>query len=114
MMNNQELETAVRLGLNITVLMFNDNKLGLIEWHQLREYGRKSNVDVGNPDFAKFAESFGARGWRINETAELDHVLREAIAYDGVSLIDCPLDYTENMKLTERLKELKSLEEDQT
>ncbi len=112
MMNNQEIETAVRLGLNITVLMFNDNKLGLIEWHQLREYGRKSNVDVGNPDFVKFAESFGAKGYKISKAEDLESTLQEAMNDGGVSLIDCPVDYSENMKLTERLKELTSLEDE--
>ncbi len=109
MMNNQEIETAVRLGLNITVLMFNDNKLGLIEWHQLREFGRKSHVDVGNPDFVKFAESFGATGYRVERAEDLQDTLRTAMKDGGVSLIDCPVDYSENMKLTARLKEMKSL-----
>jgi len=112
MMNNQEIETAVRLGLNITILMFNDNKLGLIEWHQLREYGRKSNVDVGNPDFVKFAESFGAKGYKIERTEDLASILETAMNDGGVSLIDCPVDYSENMKLTERLKSMKSLEDE--
>jgi len=111
MMNNQEIETAVRLGLNITVLMFNDNKLGLIEWHQLREFGRKSNVDVTNPDFVKFAESFGAKGHRIENVEELIPTLKEALNHEGVSIIDCPVDYSENMKLTERLRKMKTLEE---
>ncbi len=112
MMNNQEIETAVRLGLNITVLMFNDNKLGLIEWHQLREFGRKSNVDVGNPDFVKFAESFGATGYKVEKAEDLQGILKTAMNDGGVSLIDCPIDYSENMKLTERLKGLKSLEQE--
>ena len=112
MMNNQEIETAVRLGLNITVLMFNDNKLGLIEWHQLREYGRKSNVDVGNPDFVKFAESFGATGYKVAKAEDLEGILQTAMNDGGVSLIDCPVDYSENMKLTERLKEMTSLEDE--
>ncbi|MEM7291664.1 MAG: acetolactate synthase large subunit, partial [Pseudomonadota bacterium] len=111
MMNNQEIETAVRLGLNLTVLMFNDNKLGLIEWHQLREFGRKSNVDVGNPDFVKLAESFGATGYKVEKTEDLQSILKTAINDGGVSLIDCPIDYSENMKLTERLRSLKSLED---
>ncbi|MEM9330040.1 MAG: acetolactate synthase large subunit [Pseudomonadota bacterium] len=112
MMNNQEIETAVRLGLNITVLMFNDNKLGLIEWHQLREFGRKSNVDVGNPDFVKFAESFGAVGYKVEDAEDLGPILETALQDGRVSLIDCPVDYTENMKLTERLRSMKSLEEE--
>lgn len=113
MMNNQEVETAVRLGLNITILMFNDNKLGLIEWHQLREYGRKSNVDVGNPDFIKFAESFGAKGYKVEKAEDLQSVLTTAMNDGCVSLVDCPVDYSENMKLTERLKSLKSIEDEQ-
>jgi len=112
MMNNQEIETAVRLGINITVLMFNDNKLGLIEWHQLREYGRKSNIDVGNPDFVKFADAFGAKGYRVDRTEDLQDILRMAIKEDGVTIIDCPVDYSENMKLTERLKGLKSFDQE--
>lgn len=110
MMNNQEIETAVRLGLNITVLIFNDNKYGLIEWHQLREFGRKSHVDVTNPDFVKFAESFGAKGYKVEAAADLQAILKEAMTDGGVSIIDCPVDYAENMKLTKRLKELKELE----
>jgi len=111
MMNNQEIETAVRLGLNITVLIFNDNKYGLIEWHQMREYGRSSNIDVTNPDFVKFAESFGANGYKVERTEDLETILNTAINDGGVSIIDCPVDYSENMKLTDRLKSMTSLEE---
>ncbi|MEO0327105.1 MAG: acetolactate synthase large subunit [Pseudomonadota bacterium] len=112
MMNNQEIETAVRLGLNITVLIFNDNKYGLIEWHQLREFGRKSHVDVTNPDFVKFAESFGAIGYKVDRTEDLIGTIETAINDGGVSIIDCPVDYSENMKLTERLKGMKTIDED--
>ena len=112
MMNNQEVETAVRLGLNITVIIFNDNKYGLIEWHQLREYGRKSHIDVTNPDFVKFAESFGANGYKVEKAEDLQSILETAMNDGGVSIIDCPVDYSENMKLTERLKSMKSLEEE--
>ena len=108
MMNNQEIETALRLGLNITVLIFNDNKYGLIEWHQMRAYGRSSHIDVTNPDFVKFAESFGAKGYRVESTGDLQSVLETAINDGTVSVIDCPVDYSENMKLTKRLKELQS------
>lgn len=110
MMNNQEIETAVRLGLNITVIIFNDNKYGLIEWHQLREFGRKSHIDVTNPDFVMFAESFGAKGYKVNKAEELLTILETAFNDGGVSIIDCPVDYSENMKLTKKLKELKSYE----
>ena len=108
MMNNQEIETAMRLGLNITVLIFNDNKYGLIEWHQLREYGRESHVEVGNPDFKMFAESFGGKGYRIEKTEDLLSILQEAMNDGTVSVIDCPVDYSENMKLTERLQSLEN------
>jgi acetolactate synthase-1/2/3 large subunit len=108
MMNNQEIETAVRLGLNITIIIFNDNKYGLIEWHQLRHYGRSSHIDVTNPDFAMFAESFGAKGYNIESAESFHSVLEEAMNDGTVSIIDCPVDYSENMKLTERLNALKS------
>lgn len=108
MMNNQEVETALRLGLNITIIIFNDNKYGLIEWHQLREYGRKSHIDVTNPDFVKFAESFGAKGYRVDKTEDLLSTIETAMNDGTVSIIDCPVDYSENMKLTARLKTLSS------
>ncbi len=112
MMNNQEIETAVRLGLNITILIFNDNKYGLIEWHQMREYGRSSHIDVTNPDFVKFAESFGANGYKVERTEDLLDTINTAMNDGGVSIIDCPVDYSENMKLTNRLKSLKSYDEE--
>jgi len=108
MMNNQEVETALRLGLNITIIIFNDNKYGLIEWHQLREYGRKSHIDVTNPDFVKFAESFGAKGYRVDKTEDLLSIIETAMNDGTVSIIDCPVDYSENMKLTARLQTLSS------
>jgi acetolactate synthase-1/2/3 large subunit len=108
MMNNQELETALRLNLNITIIIFNDNKYGLIEWHQLREYGRSSHIDVTNPDFVKFAESFGAKGYRVDKAENLQDILNTAKNDGTVSIIDCPVDYSENMKLTARLKTLPS------
>ncbi len=108
MMNNQEIETALRLGLNITVLIFNDNKYGLIEWHQMREYGRASHIDVTNPDFVKFAESFGAKGYTVDKAEDLLDTIKTAMNDGTVSIIDCPVDYSENMKLTARLKTLAS------
>lgn len=112
MMNNQEIETAVRLGLNITIIIFNDNKYGLIEWHQLRHYGRSSHIDVTNPDFVMFAESFGAKGYHVESAESLTGVLEEAMNDGTVSIIDCPVDYSENMKLTERLKALQSMDKE--
>ncbi|WP_018861028.1 MULTISPECIES: acetolactate synthase large subunit [unclassified Thioalkalivibrio] len=106
LMNVQELETAVRLGQNFVVLIWNDNAYGLIEWKQVREYGRKAFVDFGNPDFVQLARSFGASGVRIGPDDSLEAALREALAAPGVTIIDCPVDYSENLKLTERLGEL--------
>ena len=106
MMNCQEIETALRIGVPIVILIFNDGKYGLIEWHQLRRFGRTSNIEFGNPDFVKFAESFGAKGYRVEAADELAPVLKQAIADETVVVIDCPVDYSENMKLTERLGNL--------
>ena len=112
MMNSQEIETAVRLGLNITVIIFNDNKYGLIEWHQLRHYGRKSHIDVTNPDFVKFAESFGAKGYKVESADALEGILKTAMNDGTVSIIDCPVDYDENMNLTARLKGMTSIDQE--
>ena len=103
LMNSQEIETAIRLKLALVVLVWNDNGYGLIEWKQMQQFGRPSNVSFGNPDLVKYAEAFGARGFRVEETSQLTSILSEALAYDGVSIIDCPVDYRENMKLTEQL-----------
>jgi acetolactate synthase-1/2/3 large subunit len=108
MMNNQEIDTALRLGLDIVVLIFNDSKYGLIEWHQLSHFDRASQIDFVNPDFVKFAESFGAKGYRVNSTEELIPTLEAALNDGTVSIIDCPVDYSENMKLTQKLKTLTS------
>jgi acetolactate synthase-1/2/3 large subunit len=106
MMNSQELETALRLQTPIVVLIWRDDKYGLIEWHQNRKFGRPSHIAFDNPDFVRFAESFGAKGYRVESTAELAPTLRQALADDTVVVIDCPVDYSENMKLTEKLGQL--------
>jgi acetolactate synthase I/II/III large subunit len=106
MMNSQEIETAMRINAPIVVLIWNDRGYGLIEWHQLRQFGRPSNVQFQNPDFVKYAESFGAKGYRVESAAELGPVLRQAIADNTVVIIDCPVDYRENMKLTEKLRHM--------
>ncbi|MGD0516288.1 MAG: thiamine pyrophosphate-dependent enzyme, partial [Thermoguttaceae bacterium] len=70
---------------------------------QLQQFGRISNVRFGNPDFVKFAESFGAKGYRVRAADELLPILKQAVADNTVVVIDCPVDYSENMKLTEKL-----------
>jgi len=106
MMNSQEIETALRLGLAIVILIWNDAQYGLIKWHQERRFGRTSHIEFNNPDFVAYAESFGAKGYRVESAADLIPVLEQAIADDTVVVIDCPVDYSENMKLTEKLGEL--------
>ena len=92
--------------LIFVVLIWRDDKYGLIEWHQNRKFGRTSHIGFTNPDFVKFAESFGARGYRVESAGELVPVLRQALGDGTVSVIDCPVDYSENMKLTEELGNL--------
>ncbi len=106
MMNSQEMETALRLGLAIVILIWNDSQYGLIKWHQERRFGRTSHIGFTNPDFVAYARSFGAKGYRVESAADLIATLRQAIADDTVVLIDCPVDYSENMKLTKKLGEL--------
>ena len=106
LMNCQEIETALRIGTPIIILIWTDNEYGLIHWHQLRHFGRPSHIEFNNPDFVKFAESFGAKGYRVEAADELVPTLKKAIADDTVVIIDCPVDYSENMKLTEKLGSL--------
>ena len=106
MMNCQEFETAYRLGTNFVTLIFNDCSYGLIKWKQDMQFGHHAYVDFTNPDFVKFAESVGAIGYRIEKTEDLLPTLEEAFSQNRPVIIDCPVDYSENMKLTEHLKEL--------
>jgi acetolactate synthase-1/2/3 large subunit len=103
MVNSQEIETALRIGTPMIIVIWNDNGYGLIKWHQLRRFGRSSFVDLGNPDFVKYAQSFGAKGYRVGAADEFIPILRQAIADNTVVVIDCPVDYSENIKLTEQL-----------
>ncbi len=89
-------------------MIWNDDGYGLIKWHQLRRFGRPSHVDFANPDFVKYAESFGAKGYRVERADELVPMLKQALADETVAVIDCPVDYSENMKLTKRLADLVS------
>ena len=106
MMNSHEIETAVRIKLEITVLILNDSAYGMIKWKQdsmgFSDYG----LDFTNPDFVKYAESFGAFGHRVTSTAELKSLLISSTTTPGVHIIDCPIDYSENAKvLTQELIE---------
>jgi acetolactate synthase-1/2/3 large subunit len=106
LMHSQEIETAVRENIPLTVLVWVDDSYGLIEWKMNLELGRHSHVRFSNPDLVKYAESFGARGYAVRAADELLPALREALGSGGVSIIACPVDYTENLRLTDRLGEL--------
>lgn len=108
LMNSQEIETAMRLHIPVVILIWNDASYGLIEWKQQNQFGRTSNVKFTNPDFVQYAQSFGAVGVRIERTEDLMTELRAALARDTVTVIDCPVDYRENLKLTEQLGQLTS------
>lgn len=106
MMNSQEIETALRHDQAFVILIWTDSEYGLIKWHQLRNFGRSSNITFNNPDFVKYAESFGAKGYRVESSGDLLPTLKKALADNTVVIIDCPVDYSENMKLTEKLGDL--------
>lgn len=106
LMNVQELETTHRLGVQVVYLIFNDNGYGLIRWKQRGKYTREHGVDFGNPDFVKLAESFGLRGYRVEDAADLGHILKEAFEGQGSAVIDVPVNYEENIKLSEQLGQM--------
>ena len=105
-MNSQEIETALRYQIPIIILIWNDSEYGLIKWHQQKAFGRESHIRFNNPDFIKYAESFGAKGFRIESASELVPTLEAAKACGTVAVIDCPVDYSVNMQFTERMGQL--------
>ncbi len=99
MMNSQEVETAVRLGLDLTILVLRDNAYGMIKWKQAGMGFPNWGLDYGNPDFVKYAESYGAYGVRVEKTEDLLPILKDCIARKGVNLIELPVDYSENERV---------------
>ena len=106
LMNSQEIETALRLGLAFVILIWVDDAYGLISWKMDLEIGRNVDTTFGNPDFVAYAESFGATGYRITAAGELLPALQAALAADTVSVIACPVDYAANLELIESLGDL--------
>jgi acetolactate synthase I/II/III large subunit len=106
LMNVQELETARRLGLAIVNVIFHDDGYNLIEWKQTTRFGRSAGVRFSNPDFVALAHAFGAKGYRVEAARDLAPILRDALAHPGPSIVDVPVDYGENAKLTARLGQL--------
>ncbi len=102
MMNVQELETAVRLRTPFVSLIFNDGGYGLIEWKQQVHYGRSSFVKFGNPDFVKLAESMGLKGYCVESALDLVPILKDALHQDVPAVIDCPVDYRENLHFSRK------------
>jgi acetolactate synthase-1/2/3 large subunit len=107
MMNSQEIETAVRLGLNIVCLILRDGAYGMVKWKQRILTLEEQGLDFGNPNLVKYAESYGATGHRIGSAQELLPVAQQALNGSGVHIIDCPIDYSENTNvLIDELQQL--------
>jgi len=106
MMNSQELETAVRLKLNLVVLILEDSAYGMIRWKQAVDNFPDFGLTFNNPDFVKYAEAYGARGARVGATDDLVPVLDDAFNAGGVHLVSVPIDYSENVRVL--VDELKS------
>ena len=105
MMNSQEMETAVRLGLNLVVLILEDSAYGMIRWKQAVDDFPDWGLTFGNPDFVKYAESYGAIGHRVKHTDDLLPTIEGAFKDTGVHLITVPIDYVENTRvLVEELR----------
>ena len=99
MMNSQEVETAVRLGLHIVVLILRDNAYGMIKWKQANMGLREFGLDYGNPDFVKYAEAYGALGHRVTSADDLLVTLKRCHAESGVHIVEVPVDYSDNDRI---------------
>jgi len=102
MMNSQEVETALRYNVPLVVLILNDNGFGFIKWEQQAKGFENFGLDYRNPDFVKYAESYGAVGMKVTEGDSLSDILRKAFSQKTVVLIECPIDYTVNYEIFSR------------
>ncbi len=98
-MNSQELETAVRLKLDLVVIVLNDASYGMIKWKHEQLGMEVQGLDFTNPDFVLYAQSYGAHGYRITEAAQFSECLKQCLETPGVHLIDLPIEYKENSKV---------------
>lgn len=106
MMNSQELETAVRLGLNMVVTILNDSSYGMIRWKQADFGFADWGLDFSNPDFVRYAQSYGATGHRIERTEDIVATFERAFTNGGVHVVDAPMDYSDNKRvLLDELRE---------
>ena len=109
MMNSQELETAVRLKLNLVILILNDGAYGMVKWKQENMRFEDYGLSFNNPDFVEYAKAYGANGHRITSASSLYETLENCLNTSGIHIIDCPVDYSENDHiLNVQLKELSS------
>jgi len=99
MMNSQEMETAVRLNLNLVVTVINDNSFGMIRWKQTEASFQDWGLEFNNPDFVKYAQSYGATGHRVESAESLTETFEKAFNAGGVHLVEVPIDYSENTKV---------------
>ncbi len=107
MMNSQELETAVREGIDITIVILNDNGFGMIKWKQQADQFASFGLEYGNPDFVKYAQAYGAHGYRVERSEDFSKLLAQSLEHKGVDIIEVPIDYSENHRvLTEGLKNM--------
>ena len=106
LMNVQEMETAKRLGVDLTMLVWEDHEYGLIAWKQDNEFGRHTDLTFGNPEWMGLAASFGWHGHRVEDSADLKATLETALDESGPSVVVIPIDYRENPILTQKLGEI--------
>jgi acetolactate synthase-1/2/3 large subunit len=99
MMNSQELETAVRLNLNLTVVILRDDGLGMIKWKQENMGFESFGLNYGNPDFVQYAQSYGAQGHRVEAAEDVLPLLEACLNMPGVHVVDLPVDYSDNVRI---------------
>ena len=99
MFTSMELSTAVQEGCDITHFIWNDEQYNMVAFQEEAKYGRASGVTLGGVDFVKFAEAFGAKGFRVKKAGNLEAVMKEALAYRGVSIVEIMIDYSSNSEL---------------
>lgn len=103
--SSQDLETAVRLGLNIVHIIWNDGHYDMVKFQEELKYGKSAGVNFGSVDFVKYAESFGATGLRVEKAQDLEKVLDQAFAIEGPVVVDIPVDYSDNKELGKQILE---------
>tara|TARA_B110000495_G_C22935498_1_gene547070 strand:- start:754 stop:1170 length:417 start_codon:yes stop_codon:yes gene_type:complete len=106
LMNLQEMETAKRLGVNIVVIIWEDRSYGLIKWKQQVQFGENTDLDFTNPDWKLLAKSFGWNYIFEDESSQLILTLKKIKKLKGPTLLIIPIDYSENLKLTQKLNDL--------